>query len=466
MSSKHTDRIGLAFSLKLSLLYALFFFMASVGLFIVAYYSIDYLLSRNERDIIQAQIQEYRAWFEEGGIDALSVRFDEQSSTDKNAFFVRITGTHNKALFVSIPKGSGSFDAQLLDRLGEHRAGTWVTIKDLGETNAWTIASAPLQDGLTIDVGKSSAHARAFLSYFRTVCIGFLVPMLLVGIAGGGLLTFRTMRPLRHLIGTVRDILRTREMSTRVPVEKGSGELNELVSLFNQMLDKNDTLIRAMHNSLDNVAHDLRTPMTRLRGMAELALRDTGNPEVVREALADCLEESERMLTMLNTLMDVAEAETGVMRLQKTDLAVGQVVEKVAEIYGLIAEDKNISLTIDVHADIHVQADATRLQQVLANLLDNALKYTGPGGAVAVRAESRDGRVAITVSDTGPGIASHEIDLIWNRLYRGDHSRSQRGLGLGLSLVQAIVHAHGGTASVESRPNKGSTFTITFPAAA
>lgn len=466
MSSKRADRIGLVFSLKLSMLYALFFFMASVGLFIVAYYSIDYLLTRNERDIIQAQIQEYRALFEEGGIDALSARFEEQSNTDKNAFFVRITGKHNKALFVSIPKGSGSFNTQLFDRLAQHRAGTWVTIKDLGETDVWTIASAPLPGGLTLEVGKNSAHARAFLSYFRTVFIGFLVPMLLVGIAGGGLLTFRTMRPLRHLIGTMRDILSTREMSMRVPVEKGRGELNELVSLFNQMLHKNDALIGAMHNSLDNVAHDLRTPMTRLRGIAELALHGTGNPEALREALADCLEESERMLTMLNTLMDVAEAETGVMRLQKTDLVVGQVVEQVAELYGLIAEDKNISLTIDVQADIHVQADATRLQQVLANLFDNALKYTSPGGAVAVRAENRDGHVSITVADTGPGIAAHETGLIWDRLYRGDHSRSQRGLGLGLSLVQAIVHAHGGTASVESRVNKGSAFTITLPAAA
>ena len=464
MSSIHAERIGLAFSMKLSILYALFFFIASVGLFVVAYYSIDYLLDREERDIVQARMQEYRAWFEEGGIDALRIRFDEQSNTDRNAFFVRIIGQRNKALLVSIPRSSEFIDPQLLDRLEPPREGEWLIRRDLGENSVWIIASAPLRGGLTLQVGKSSSQARAFLSYFRTVFIGFLIPMLLLGIAGGGLLTFRAMLPLRHLIGTVRNILSTREMSTRVPVAPGRGELNELVSLFNQVLDKNDVLIRTMHSSLDNVAHDLRTPMTRLRGLAERALRDTHNPEAVREALADCLEESDRILTMLNTLMDVAEAETGAMRLQKTDLSIASVIETVAELYELIAEDKNISLSIDAPADIHVQADATRLQQVIANLLDNALKYSSPKGAVSVRAESRGGQVLIIVSDAGTGIPPHEIDLIWDRLYRGDRSRSQRGLGLGLSLVQAIVHAHGGTVSVQSQVNRGSTFTVTLPA--
>lgn len=155
--------------MKLSMLYALFFFIASVGLFVVAYYSIDYLLDREERDIVQARMQEYRAWFEEGGIDALRIRFDEQSNTDRNAFFVRIIGQHNKALFVSIPPGSESFDPQMLDRLEPPREGERLTRRDLGKNNVWIIASAALRGGPTLQVGKSSSQARALAAAFRLI---------------------------------------------------------------------------------------------------------------------------------------------------------------------------------------------------------------------------------------------------------------------------------------------------------
>ena len=185
MSLKRAERIGLAFSLKLSALHALFFFIASVGLFIVAYYGIDALLDQAEHDIIQDRMREYRAWFQEEGIDALRKRFDEQSNTDRNAFFVRITDQRNEALFISVPLGSGVFDTALLDQRAPRQQEPWAAMVELGENNIWAIASAPLQGGLTLQVGKSSAQNQALLSYFRTVFIGILLPMLLIGIVGG-----------------------------------------------------------------------------------------------------------------------------------------------------------------------------------------------------------------------------------------------------------------------------------------
>ena len=238
--------------------------------------------------------------------------------------------------------------------------------------------------------------------------------------------------------------------------------MNELVALFNQMLDKNNTLIEAMHNSLDNVAHDLRTPMTRLRGIAELALQSPEKEDACQEALADCMEESERVLTMLNALMDVAEAETGTMRLNRENVSVPDTIRSVVDLYEIVAEEKQITIHADLPESLVIQADQTRLQQVLANLLDNAIKYSGAGKQVFISARQDEKEAMITIADQGMGIAPAEIEKIWDRLYRGDRSRSKRGLGLGLSLVRAIVEAHGGT-SVESELNKGSTFTIRFP---
>ena len=161
--------------------------------------------------------------------------------------------------------------------------------------------------------------------------------------------------------------------------------------------------------------------------------------------------------------MDVAEAETGVMRLEIAEVSMPELIKAVADLYEVIADEKHITITLDLPVHLQVKADYARIQQVIANLLDNALKYSDDNGQVTITARRENANAVITVADTGLGIPAHEIDKIWDRLYRGDRSRSQRGLGLGLSFVRAIVQAHGGTVHVQSEVNKGSTFTVILP---
>ncbi len=463
MSSKSSSKVGLTFSLKLSLLYALFFVIASGGLFLVAYYLIGNLVEQREKEIVKDRILEYRAWYEEGGIRALKARFDEQTNPAGDIFFVRMVGPRNQVLFVKFPPGFEGPDPRRLRAVQPGKKDFWLSFEGSVEKGAWTVGMVSLPGGITLQVGKSSARSRELLSYFRTVFLIFMIPILLLGIIGGGMVTFRAIKPIRNLIETVKNILKTGEMSLRVPVRRERGEMDELVGLFNRMLDKNDLLIQGMHNSLDNVAHDLRTPMTRLRGVAEFALQDPENLEACREALGDCMEESERVLTMLNTLMDVAEAETGAMRLDKTLVSVSDMIRDVVDLYEIVAEEQDTEVVMNLNETLMILADRTRLQQVLANLLDNALKYGEKGGKVRIEAAAEGPNIVISVSDEGMGIAENEIPRIWERLYRGDLSRSRRGLGLGLSFVKAIVQAHGGTVYVESRLKEGSIFIVKLP---
>jgi signal transduction histidine kinase len=181
---------------------------------------------------------------------------------------------------------------------------------------------------------------------------------------------------------------------------------------------------------------------------------------VAREALADCVEESERVLTMLTALMDITEAEAGVMQLKLEPTSIPALLKNVVELYEIVAEEKQITVTTNFPEPCEALVDATRMRQALANLLDNALKYTSAGGQVWLACAAESGRITVRIRDNGMGIPEDEQPRIWERLYRGDKSRSQRGLGLGLSLVKAIVEAHHGEVSVQSRPGEGAEFVV------
>jgi signal transduction histidine kinase len=420
--------------LALTLWYSTLFVVGSIVIVLLTYVLTAASLAQRDQQIIQAKLGEYAEVYSRGGVRALAATVQAEQRTAPERLFVRVVDSGSEAIVLSDRE---QWDPAKLET-----------------------ASMRLPDGTLVQVGKSTEAREDILSRFRAVLGVVTLSIVVIALTGGWLATQSALRPIRQLATAVRRVISTGQTDERVPVGPHDDEIDELTGLFNEMLDKIEGLVTGMRGALDNVSHDLRTPLTRLRGTAEMALAGRADAGHYREALADCVEETDRVLVMLNTLMDISEAESGAMPLNREAVHLSEVAARAVDLYRDVAETKGVTIDVKIADDAVVPADRVRLEQVAANLLDNAIKYTPAGGHVFVEVGSEGGRGLLKVRDSGIGIRADEMPHIWDRLFRGDVSRTERGLGLGLSLVKAIVEAHGGTVAVESKPGQGSSFTV------
>ncbi len=465
MFSRLLKDLSSHFALRLTVWYSIAFVLSTLFLFGFAYFLLACSLDDENHEAVQIRLKELSAAYRTGGITTLEREVSmEKTSLNKDPFLIRLASRENKTIIVSTPRAWGGFDPQILERVRPDPDILSLDLPGKEKRLILEVTTLRLDDGYILQAGKSAEERERILRHFREAFLAVAIPLVLFGLVGGTFLASRALHPVRQVTKTIREIS-LGKLEARAPSPKTGDELKELVMFFNAMVDKIETLVKSMRDSLDNVSHDLRTPMTRLRGIAEMALQSGENIEAYREALADCMEESERILKMLTALMDISEAETGVIKLEVQSVPLLDIVNDVVDLYRYVAEGKDIVIDVHVEDQVFITADPVRMRQVLGNLLDNAVKYTSNGGRVDITADRTGEGMIIRVKDTGTGIPPGEIPKIWDRLYRLDQSRSQKGLGLGLSLVRAVIKAHKGKVDVQSELGKGSTFTIFLPSA-
>jgi len=331
------------------------------------------------------------------------------------------------------------------------------------ETRPGRAVQVVLQGGFKLLVGRDMKEVNAVESTIRTTLLWALAITGFFGVAGGVWISRNVIRRLEVINRTSREIM-SGDLTRRIPVQGNRDELDDLANNLNQMLEQIERLMMGMREVADNIAHDLRTPLNRLRNKLEGALIGHTSHEETLQALESAIGEADGLISTFNSLLLIAEAETGAHRdtLELVDLS--EVVHDIADLYAPAAEDRGIAFKLIASSRVTVRGNRSLLARAAANLVENALKYTPQGGAVTVSAfVARDGdRPTFSVRDTGPGIPEDDRERVLDRFVRLERSRNTPGSGLGLSLVAAVARMHDATIALEDA-KPGLLATLVFP---
>ncbi len=303
------------------------------------------------------------------------------------------------------------------------------------------------------------------LSNLFSIFIYFIPVALIVSVFGGYFLALRSFKPVDDIRRTALAIT-AQNLDKRIQYTGVDDELGKLVATFNEMIGRLQNSFSQIQQFSIDASHELRTPLTIMRGELELALHAKKySTKEYHDVLSSLFEETIRMTSIIENLLSLTKADIGRGHTEFHDVWLREIVEELSEDSEMLAENKHIKVKVAALDDALISGDHVRLRQLLLNLIDNAIKYTAEKGTVTLALTRTDGAAKISVSDTGIGIPKEEQLKIFDRFYRVDKARSREmgGSGLGLSISKWIAELHGGTLSVESEPNVGSTFTVTLP---
>jgi len=438
---------------KLTLLYLVVF--ALFAAFLLGYFALNTRRLINEQivTIVNAEIQALTTTFNQAGIRRLVGIVDVRSRRPGSSLYL-----------VTTPTGEGlagnvaSLEPGILESQG------WVETAyrrleepETTEHNA-LVRVTRLPGGIRLLVGRDLEERERMFHIVEIAGRWSVALVIVLGIVGGIFVSRRVLKRVDAMTGTAQTIM-AGDLSGRLSVTGSGDEFDRLALNLNGMLERIESLMRGLKEVTDNVAHDLKTPLTRLRNRCEAALRTARSEADYRRVLEDTIEESMSLIRTFDALLTIARAESGEVRDGMAEFDLAEVARDVTELYEPLAEDKGLTLEFEANEPAAVKGNRELVSQALANLVDNAIKYAAPGTAPAqangarpgilVEANTEKDQVVLTVSDHGPGIPAGDRTRVVDRFVRLEQSRSKPGSGLGLSLVSAVARLHGGELKLE-----------------
>jgi heavy metal sensor kinase len=463
LGNKHSLFNTLTFRLTLS--YAGLFVLSSLIIVVVIYFTLKSNMRERVDRMLRVEAEEVIALYDTHGLEGVRLDFAPDNKTEEAGdVFDRVLAPDGAVLAINDPLlwrgveiNRPSFDHIAAGQL------VFATLPVSGDRHKVRVGCARLNDGNILQLAKKLGDEERILDDYSEVSTTVIA--IVLGLATlVGWLTARSAMAGIESVALAATHLGQGNLSQRVPLRGRGDEVDHLAESFNGMAERIEVLVKELKEVTSNIAHDLRSPITRMRGLAEAAMADADKPGACGELAADVIEESDRLIGLINTMLEIAETESGAAQFSRSPVDLGEVARNAIELFQPVAEDKAIHFELAVSpGDTTIPGDTARLQRVVANLLDNAIKYTPADGSVRLAVSGNPAEVILAVTDTGIGIAEKDLERIFDRFYRGDPSRSTSGFGLGLSLTRALVKAHGGVIEVRSFPGKGSTFTVRLP---
>jgi len=450
---------------KLTLVYLGIFVLFAASL--LAYFALNTrrLITEQITATVNGEVNGLSEQYGQGGLRRLVIVVDVRSRRPGSSLYL-VTTPSGEGLAGNV----GSLEPGVLDRPGWLETNYHRLESPEGTEHRALVRVVQLPGGFHLLVGRDLEERERLFAIVVNAGQWSLALVIVLGLIGGFFVSRRVLSRIDAMTGTAQTIM-AGDLSGRLPVAGTGDELDRLADNVNAMLERIEALMRGLKEVSDNIAHDLKTPLTRLRNRCEQALRSATGETSYRAALESTIAESDDLIRTFDALLMIARAESGQARDNMTEFDASEIARDVGDLYEPVADEKGIALKIDAPAAAPVRGNRELVSQALANLIDNAIKYAGPSGKVngvpdeiVVKAGNDGERITLSVADRGPGIPDADRGRVVERFVRLEQSRSEPGSGLGLSLASAVARLHGGELKLEDN-HPGLRTTIALPRA-
>lgn len=464
MLLKKIEKFKDSLSVRLTFLYAVTFTVLSTGGYLVFYYQIhDIAMEHMDLELL-GKMQKYTDLIKKEDLETVKTAIvNEADPEERDEDFYRLLNGRGDTLFTTDMSSWGTIaDKEILLKIQnqELKYAIQTVSIDEGDDKARMI-TAVIGPGIVLQIGESLEEVEDYLDIFFKLFSIMTLSMIVVSTIIGWFLAKRATRDMQEVTQTAEDISNG-AYDRRVQVKGRLKEIEHLGATFNLMLDRIQSLLETMKEINDNIAHDLRSPLARIRGIAEMNLLKERSIDEYKEMASGTIEECDALISMINTMLEITETEAGVSGNEEEEVELSALIREACELFRPTAEEKKIQLKTDLPESLVCQSHRKKMQRIVTNLLENAIKYTPPDGSVVVSATAYDEEIRIEFKDTGIGISETDLPHIFQRFYRCSRSRSEGGVGLGLSLAKAYTESLKGTIDVDSTLNQGSHFIFRF----